>query len=99
MFSFPPSINSMDRSSVLEEDQEKDGLREAALEFMVSLSEADPSMVKKQDGWVGVIVRGCLEGMGEFSDDMNDLQSWLDADACSFLLAMCSSSSPLTCFI
>jgi hypothetical protein len=43
-------------------------------------SEAKPSM---QDGWVPVVVRGCLEGMGEFPGDQASLDSWLEADVWS----------------
>lgn len=55
-------------------------MRKAALEFMISLSEAKPNMVKKVDGWTAAVVRGCLEGMGELRDD--DLGIWLEADVC-----------------
>jgi hypothetical protein len=61
-------------------DEERQEVRKAALEFMISLSEAKPSMVKKVDGWVAAIVRGCLEGMGEFHDDQLSLEIWLEAD-------------------
>ena len=43
-----------------------------------SLSEARPSMVKRVDGWTAAVVRGCLEGMGELSED--DMDIWLEAD-------------------
>ncbi|KAG2014934.1 RAN binding protein-like protein [Coprinopsis cinerea AmutBmut pab1-1] len=62
-----------------EEEDERAGLRLAALEFMVSLSEAKPSMVRKTEGWVDVIVRACLEGMGEFDED-EELSVWLQED-------------------
>ncbi|KAJ7061031.1 armadillo-type protein [Mycena amicta] len=61
---------------------ERQTMRLAALEFMVSLSEARASMVRRVDGWVPIIVRACLEGMGEFEED-NDgeaLRSWLEED-------------------
>jgi len=35
-------------------------------------------MVKKVDGWKAVIVRRCLEEIGELGDDHFDI--WLDAD-------------------
>jgi len=71
----------------VEEDPElesdRQGLRLSALEFMISLSEAKPPMVKKVDGWVAALVRACLEGMGEF-DEMESgpegLESWLQED-------------------
>jgi hypothetical protein len=59
-------------------DEEAEEVRKAALEFMISLSEAKPSMVRRVDGWVSAIVRGCLGGMGELRDD--ELSTWLDAD-------------------
>ena len=65
-------------SHVDEEDDEKSSLRLSALEFMVSLSEAKSSMVKKAHGWADVIVRACLEGMGELDDDA--LDAWLRED-------------------
>jgi hypothetical protein len=39
-------------------DEEREGVRKAALEFMISLSEAKLNMVGKVDGWTAVIVRG-----------------------------------------
>jgi len=59
-------------------DEEREDVRKAALEFMISLSEAKPAMVRKVDGWTAAIVRGCLEGMGEIGDD--NLDVWLEAD-------------------
>jgi hypothetical protein len=35
-------------------------------------------MVRRVDGWVSAMVRGCLGGMGELRDD--ELSTWLDAD-------------------
>ncbi|KAJ7666061.1 armadillo-type protein [Mycena polygramma] len=58
---------------------ERQTLRLAALEFMVSLSEARAGMVKRVDGWVGIMVRACLEGMGEF-DEGDGLDGWLEED-------------------
>ena len=59
-------------------DEEREDVRKAALEFMISLSESKPAMVRKVDGWTAAIVRGCLEGMGELGDD--NLDVWLEAD-------------------
>jgi hypothetical protein len=42
------------------DEDAKQTLRLSALEFMISLSEAKPAMVKKVEGWVGVVVRACL---------------------------------------
>ncbi|KAJ7247863.1 armadillo-type protein [Mycena haematopus] len=58
---------------------ERQTLRLAALEFMVSLSEARAGMVKRIDGWVGIMVRACLEGMGEFEEG-DGLEGWLEED-------------------
>lgn len=75
-------------------DEEKDEVRKAALEFMISLSEAKPSMVKQVDGWTAAVVRGCLEGMGELRDD--DLGVWLEADVCEiFNLSLKSIVLPI----
>lgn len=60
------------------EADERSTLRLSALEFMISLSEARPSMVKKLSGWTEVIVRACLEGMGEGEDE--GLEGWLKED-------------------
>lgn len=86
VFVFPPSSASRsaeaeadaDAGRVDEEEDEKSTLRLSALEFMVSLSEAKASMVKKVHGWTNVIVRACLEGMGELDDDT--LDAWLRED-------------------
>ncbi len=84
MFVFPPSSASRsaeadaDAGRVDEGEDEKSTLRLSALEFMVSLSEAKASMVKKVHGWTDVIVRACLEGMGELDDDTLDV--WLRED-------------------
>lgn len=38
-------------------------------------------MVKKVAGWVDIIVRACLEGMGELDeDDAGGLDAWLAED-------------------
>lgn len=76
-FTFPPTSNGgpIDDDEL---DEEAEEVRKAALEFMISLSEAKPAMVRRTDGWVSAIVRGCLGGMGELRDD--ELGSWLDAD-------------------
>ncbi|RDB16214.1 Importin subunit beta-3 [Hypsizygus marmoreus] len=67
--------------SLSEEEDLKQTLRLSALEFMISLSEARPAMVRKQQGWVEVIVRSCLEAMGEFDEDAEGgLEGWLSED-------------------
>ena len=50
-------------------------MRKAALEFMITLSESEPAMLKGVE--VNIIVRGCLEGMGEIPED--DTKTWLNA--------------------
>ena len=62
------------------EEEERDETRKAALELMLSLTEARPSLVRRVDGWVESLVRACLEGMGELSDDRVDLEAWLEAE-------------------
>jgi importin-5 len=77
-----------DERDTSEEDDQKQTLRLSALEFMLSLSEAKPSMVKKVPGWVEIMVRVCLEAMGEFEEDEGSgsgLEAWL-ADDVSILL-------------
>ncbi|KAF8324745.1 armadillo-type protein [Amanita rubescens] len=86
VFAFPPS--SASRSAEVEADadagrgdegdDEKSTLRLSVPEFMVSLSEAKASMVKKVPGWTDVTVRACLEEMGELDDDALDV--WLRQD-------------------
>lgn len=76
-FTFPPTSNGGPPDDD-ELDEEAEEVRKAALEFMISLSEAKPAMVRRVDGWVSAMVRGCLGGMGELRDD--ELSTWLDAD-------------------
>ncbi|KAN0081729.1 Armadillo-type fold [Tylopilus felleus] len=80
-FAFPPGQalqQSDDGDTEAAEDEEKQQVRKAALELMVTLSEAKPSMVKRVEGWTPGIVRACLEGMGELPED--GLEAWLEAD-------------------
>lgn len=82
-FAFPPGQTvqqSDDGDAEAAEDEEKQQVRRAALELMVTLSEAKPSMVKRVEGWTPAIVRACLEGMGELPED--GLDAWLEADVC-----------------
>ncbi|KAJ7790566.1 armadillo-type protein [Mycena olivaceomarginata] len=77
-----PTSATFDGASPAERDldaDERQTLRLAALEFMVSLSEARAGMVKRVDGWVGIMVRACLEGMGEFEEG-DGLEGWLEED-------------------
>ena len=89
-----PSNSHSNQNSI--EDDEKDNerderstLRLSALEFMISLSEARPNMVRKVPGWTDIIVRACLEGMGEFDEDeteISGLEIWLREDVSVFVL-------------
>lgn len=98
-FTFPPEKHADGEDGKAgingeeEQDEEKDEVRKAALEFMISLSEAKPGMVKRVDGWVPAIVRGCLEGMGELRED--DLDVWLEADVRSISFNHTSLSTAL----
>lgn len=77
-FDFPPAGTGKEKDEPRDEEGEE--IRKAALEFMVSLSESKPSMVKQVEGWIPVIIKGCLEGMGEIEEDSTPL--WLEADVC-----------------
>jgi importin-5 len=85
-FLFPPPDSAGGSGSLSrgESDDDEEEVRRAALEFMVSLSEARPAMVRPVEGWVSIVVRGCLEGMGQLGDD--ELQIWLDADVGNFFI-------------
>ena len=81
--SMPASMHPSTKSKSSKEytdglDEEKETAMKAALEFMITLSEAGSGIVNEVDGWVAAIVRGCLEGMGTLRDD--DLDEWLEAD-------------------
>jgi len=98
-FVFPPSdsssaTNGEDEGADQDQDEgdddldlerdERSTLRLSALEFMISLSESRPNMVKKVPGWTEIIVRACLEGMGELEDEDEGLDGWLKEDVCVF---------------
>ncbi|KAF9809312.1 hypothetical protein IEO21_07461 [Rhodonia placenta] len=76
----PPAQNGKGKEPA--EDREAAGeaeeVRKAALEFMISLSEARPPMVRRVEGWTRAVVTGCLEGMGEIPEDETDI--WLEAE-------------------
>lgn len=78
-FTFPPSSSSQGKDPE-EDDEDIKTLRLAALEMMVSLTEAKPSMVRNVEGWVGLLVRASLEGMGEYDDDEDSTLEWLKED-------------------
>ncbi|EGO00640.1 hypothetical protein SERLA73DRAFT_166917 [Serpula lacrymans var. lacrymans S7.3] len=80
-FTFPPGEDQKPadtEATEAKEDEDRDLVRKAALELMISLSESKPAMVKRVDGWTAAIVRACLEGMGELPED--NLDVWLDTD-------------------
>ncbi|KAG1895848.1 armadillo-type protein [Suillus fuscotomentosus] len=80
-FTFPPGgsgSRTPDGNDEVTEDEEKELVRKAALEFMVSLTEAKPALAKRLEGWTAAMVRASLEGMGELPEDT--LDSWLEAD-------------------
>lgn len=87
-FVFPPVSDEKGKGPAAEneKDEEAEEIRKAALELMISLTEAKPSMVKNAEGWVDAIIRCCLEGMGEFPEDETDI--WLEADVSSSSLSL-----------
>lgn len=91
-FTFPPGgldiSRTPDDSDEVTEDEEKESVRKAALEFMVSLTEAKPTLAKRSEGWTAAMVRASLEGMGELPEDT--LDSWLETDVRNLL---CTSQS------
>ncbi|KAJ3715385.1 armadillo-type protein [Lentinula raphanica] len=73
-FSTPTGSPSRESPAADTEDEEEgQSLRLSALEFMLSLCEARPSMFKKRvnvgEGWIAVLVRACLEGMAELDEE------------------------------
>lgn len=79
-FQFPPASGMSDFHGDDDDDEEREDIRRAALELMVSLSEARPSLVRRVDGWLAALIRACLEGVAELPDDDESLAAWLDAD-------------------
>ncbi|KAI0712864.1 armadillo-type protein [Cerioporus squamosus] len=78
-FAFPPVVQSAGANGEEKEPVgEEDEVRKAALEFMTTLSESKPGMLRSEPAWVEIVVRGCLEGMGEIPED--DTETWLEAD-------------------
>lgn len=87
-FVFPPpgASDPTPPDPVIDEEAEaRSTMRLTALEFTLSLSEARASMVRKNENWVSLMVRACLEGMGEFDED-EDLNIWLKEDVSTFFL-------------
>ncbi|EIM79793.1 uncharacterized protein STEHIDRAFT_163352 [Stereum hirsutum FP-91666 SS1] len=88
-FTFPPSPSHLSPHSHSsgaeddpqdEQDLEAEKVRKAALEFMISLSEAKPGMVRRTEGWVQLLVRGWLGGMEGIDVREEELSGWLEAD-------------------
>ncbi|KAH8088992.1 ARM repeat-containing protein [Cristinia sonorae] len=82
-FVFPPpgaddKGKGIDKGDADEVNEEEEKVRTAALEFMISLSEAKPSMVRRVEGWTAAIVRGCMDGMSQIPEDETEI--WLEAD-------------------
>lgn len=71
--------------------EEKDEARKAVLEFMISLSEARPGMIRRSgavgEAWVRSVVRGCLEGMGEIGGSE---AAWESADVRIWIVSFLS---------
>ena len=47
---------------------------------LMCLSEDRPKAVRNVSGWTDIIVRACLEGMGEFDEETSGLEVWLKED-------------------
>lgn len=70
------------------EDEARDEMRRSALEFLISLSEARPGMVRECHGWVNGVVRCCLEGMSEVRDEGGEASvRWAECDDVSWFMA------------
>ncbi|KAG5641749.1 hypothetical protein DXG03_004294 [Asterophora parasitica] len=102
-FIFPPSNASdsaadeddAELAALTEEDDLRQTLRLSAMEFMISLSEAKPGMVRKQAGWTEIVVRACLEAMGEFDEEAEGgLAVWLADDPSNNSSSMEMDSPP-----
>ncbi|KAJ3791198.1 armadillo-type protein [Lentinula aff. detonsa] len=89
-FSTPTGSPSRESPTAETQDEEEgQSLRLSALEFMLSLCEARPSMFRKSvnvgEGWIAVLVRACLEGMAELDEEnpygtSGGLSQWLTDD-------------------
>ncbi|KAH8110358.1 armadillo-type protein [Phellopilus nigrolimitatus] len=78
----PVSVGNDEDSTDAEDDvdDEREGTRRAALELMVSLSEARPALARRVDGWLPALVRACFEGVAELPESPSTLGDWLEAD-------------------
>jgi importin-5 len=84
--------NSIEDNEKDDERDERSTLRLSALEFMIGLSEAGPNMVRKVPEWTDLVVRACLEGMGEFDEDeteLSGLEIWLREDVSKLFFGFC----------
>ncbi|KAG6909546.1 hypothetical protein DXG01_016939 [Tephrocybe rancida] len=90
-FAFPPVSSSGKEQEIDEEEEDlRQTLRLSALEFMLTISEARPGMVRRVQGWVEVGVRACLEAMGEMDDEAEGgLVGWLGDDLLRYRLPTC----------
>ncbi|KAG7091694.1 hypothetical protein E1B28_010715 [Marasmius oreades] len=102
--------NEGDGYEAIEEDEveERSKLRLTALEFMISLCEARPSMFRRgpstpddsaaSPSWLGVVIRACLEGMAEIDEQCpygveGGLERWLRDDPSSSSTASVENES------
>ncbi|KAG6865210.1 hypothetical protein C0991_004411 [Blastosporella zonata] len=97
-FAFPPQAQEIEQDTELDESEEDDlrqTLRLSALEFMLTLSEANSGMMRRVPGWVEVVVRACLEAMGEIDEEAEGgLAVWLAEDPSSASSSSDTDSPP-----
>ncbi|KAG8978874.1 hypothetical protein FRB93_010526 [Tulasnella sp. JGI-2019a] len=76
----PMTSTSNDSTAPLQGDPPAvdEGVRYAALELMLSLTEGTSKAAQACPGWIEALVNCCLEGMTEIDDDANG--DWLDRD-------------------
>ena len=92
-FAFPPVAQSSNGNEH-EGSSEEAEVRKAALESITTLSESKPVMLKSMKGWVKIVVRGCVENMGEIPEE--DTETWLDAEVGPAFLSCSSAFAVLT---
>ena len=69
-------------------------MRWAALELLISLSEAHPGMVQSCYGWLNGVVQYCLEDMSEVRDDGGEATirwSEIEEVCCTWAFAVTAS--------
>jgi len=91
-FDFPPATH---QPQIDADVDAMSSMRHAAVEFMISLSEARPAMVRNNVAWVTIIVNACLDGMSEFDDDQ-DINVWLKDDVSNFFVSLLVTLSTYT---